>query len=59
MHNNILDSYVPFDPVWITTLQEIWSNHQKGKMVKIRVLTEKGQFLIFNLANDQLGLNMI
>ena len=59
IHNNILDSYVPFDQVWITTPQEIWSNHQKGKMVKIRVLTEKGQFLIFNLANDQLGSNMI
>ena len=59
IHNNILGSYVPFDQVWTTTPQEIWSNHQKGKMVKIRVLTEKGKFMIFNLANDQLGSSMI
>ena len=59
IHNKILDSYVPFYQVWITTPQEIWSNHQKGKMVKIRVLTEEGQFLIFNLTNDQLSSSMI
>ena len=59
IHINILDSYLPFDQVLIITPQEIWSNHQKGKMVKIRILIEKGQFLIFKLANDQLGSNMI
>ena len=59
IHINILNSYVSFDQVWITTPQEIWSNHQKGKMVKIRVLTKEGQFLIFNLANDQLSSSMI
>ena len=59
IHNNILNSHVSFGQVWITIPQEIWSNHKKGKMVKIRVLTEEGQFLIFNLANDQLSSNMI
>ena len=35
--------------VWIIIPQEIWSDHQKGKMVKIMVLTEKAQFLSFDL----------
>ena len=47
-HINILNSYEPFSQVWITTSQEIWSDHQKGKMVKIRVLTEKAWFWTFN-----------
>ena len=59
VHINNMNSHMSFDQVWIIIPQEIWSNHQKGKMVKIRVLTEKGQFLIFNLANDQLGSSMI
>ena len=58
-HINIIDSYEPFDQVWTTTPQEIWSDHQKGKMVIFRVLTVQGKFLIFNLANDQLGSNMV
>ena len=37
-HNNTLDSYVSFDQVWIIIPQEIWSNLQKGKMVKIMQL---------------------
>ena len=36
-HINILYSYVSFDQVCTIIPQEIWSNHQKGKMVKIRV----------------------
>ena len=59
IHINILDSYVSFYQVWITIPQEMWSNHQKGKMVKIRVLIEERQFLIFNLENDQLISSMI
>ena len=59
IHINILDLYVPFDQVLITTPQEIWSNHQKGKMVKIRVLTEKRQFLIFDLTHDLMFWGMI
>ena len=38
---NILNSYVSFDKVWITIPQENYLDHQKGKMVKIRVLIEK------------------
>ena len=56
---NILNSYVSFDQVWTIILQEIWSNLQKGKIVKIRVLTEKGQFLLFDLANDQFVWSII
>ena len=59
IHINILNLYLSFGQVWTTTPQEIWSDHQKGKMVKLRVLTEKGQFLIFNLTNDQLGSSMV
>ena len=44
-HINFIDSYEPFDQVWTTTPQEIWSDHQKGKMVIFRVLTVQGQFL--------------
>ena len=54
IHVNILNPYVSFDQVWTIIPQEIWSNLQKGKMVKIRVLTRKGQFLIFDLANSKL-----
>ena len=32
-HINIMNSCGPFDQVWFTILQEIWSDHQKGKMV--------------------------
>ena len=59
IHINIINSYVSFDKYCTKIPQEIWSNHQKGKMVKIRVLTEEGQFLIFNLENGQLVLSMI
>ena len=59
IHINILDSYVSFDQVWTLIPQEILSNHQKGKMVKIRVLTKKGQFIIFDLTNDHLVWSMI
>ena len=38
-HINIMNSYEPFDQVWTTIPQEIWSDHQKGKMVIFRVLT--------------------
>ena len=48
-----------FDQVWTTIPQEIWSDHQKGKMVKIRVLTEKVQFLSFDLTHDLLVWDMI
>ena len=51
-------SYEPFDQVWSTTPQEIWSDHQKGKMVIFRILTAEVQFLIFNLANGKLGSSM-
>ena len=54
-HINIMNSYEPFDQVWTTTPQEIWSDHQKGKMVIFRVLTAEGKFLTFNLANGKLG----
>ena len=54
IHINIINSYEPFNQVWTTTPQKIWSNLQKGKMVKIRVFIGKGQFLIFGLANGQL-----
>ena len=40
-HINIMNSYEPCDQVWITIPQEIWSDHQKGKMVIFRVLTVK------------------
>ena len=59
IHINIIDSYEPFDQVWTTTPQEIWSDHQKGKMVIFRVLTVEGQFLIFNLANGKFGSSMV
>ena len=59
IHINILNSYVSFYQVWTIIPQEIWSNHQKGKMVKIRVLTEKGQFMIFDLENGYLVWDMI
>ena len=36
---NILKSYASIDQVWIIIPQENCSNHQNGKMVKIRVLT--------------------
>ena len=55
---NIISSYEPFDHVWTTTPQEIWSDHQKGKMVIFRVLTAEGKFLIFHLANGKLGSAM-
>ena len=58
IHINIISSYEPFDQVWTTTPQEIWSGHQKGKMVIFRVLTAEGQFLTFNLANGKLGSSM-
>ena len=58
IHNNIIGSYVPFDQFWITTPQEIWSDHQKGKMVIFRVLTVEGKFLIFHLANGKFGSSM-
>ena len=45
IHINILDSYVSFHQVWIKIPQEIWSDHQKGKMVIFRVLTAQRQFL--------------
>ena len=45
IHINIMNSYEPFDQVWITIPQEIWSDHQKGKMVIFRVLTAQRQFL--------------
>ena len=45
IHINIMNSYGPFDQVWITIPQEIWSDHQKGKMVIFRVLTAQRQFL--------------
>ena len=54
-----MNSYMSFNQVWITIPQEIWSDHQKGKMVKIRVLTKKVQFLIFDLTNDLLVWDMI
>ena len=38
-HINIMNSYEPFDQVWIIIPQEIWSDHQKGKMVIFRVLS--------------------
>ena len=44
-HINIMNSYEPFCQVWITIPQEIWSDHQKGKMVIFRVLTAQRQFL--------------
>ena len=44
-HINIINSYMSFDQVWITIPQEIWSDHQKGKMVIFRVLTAQRQFL--------------
>ena len=44
-HINIMNSYEPFDQVFITIPQEIWSDHQKGKMVIFRVLTVQRQFL--------------
>ena len=49
-----MKSYMSIDQVWITIPQEIWSDHQKGKMVKIRVLTEKAQFLTFDQEIDLL-----
>ena len=58
-HINIIDSYEPFYQVWTITPQEIWSDHQKGKMVIFRVLTAEGQFRIFNLANGKLGSKMV
>ena len=33
---NIINSYISFDQVWTIIPQEIWSNHQQGKMVKIK-----------------------
>ena len=57
-HINIMNSYEPSDQIWTTTPQEIWSDHQKGKMVIFRVLTIEGQFLIFHLANGKLGSSM-
>ena len=59
IHINIINSYVSFYQVWTIIPQEIWPDHQKGKMVKIRVLTGYGQFLIFDLANDQLVWSII
>ena len=56
IHINIINSYLSFDQVWITIPQEIWPDHQKGKMVKIRVLTNKRQFLIFDLEKCLIGL---
>ena len=48
-----------FFQVWTIIPQKIWSDNQKGKMVKIRVLTKKGQFLIFDLENGWLIGDMI
>ena len=60
---NLQSNFIIFDPhqhykliciiyqVWTIIPQEIWSNHQKGKMVKIKVLTGKGKFLVIDLAN--------
>ena len=53
-----MNSYEPMDQVWTTTPQEIWSDHQKGKMVIFRVFTVQRQFLIFDLANGKLGSTM-
>ena len=51
---NILKYYASFYQLLITISQEKHLIYQKGKMVKIKVLTEKGQFLIFDLANGHL-----
>ena len=59
IHINIINSHGPFYQVRITIPQEIWSDHQKGKMVIFRVLTAKGQFLVFHLANGKLGSRMV
>ena len=58
IHINIMNSYMSFYQVWTTIPQKIWSDHEKGKMVKIRVLTLEGQFLIFYLANGKLVSSM-
>ena len=44
---NILKSYASIDQVWITVPQEKCSNHQRGKMVKIRVFIENDWFFDF------------
>ena len=54
-----MNLYIPFYQFWIIIPQEILLDHQKGKMVKIRVLTEEVQFLTFDLTNDLLVQGMI
>ena len=44
---------------WITIFQESHSNYQKGKMGKIRVLTENDRTLIFDLIPGLLVGSMI
>ena len=56
-HINIMNSYEPFDQVWTTIPQEIWSDHQKGKMVIFRVLTIQRQFLTVWPRQWQIKLN--
>ena len=47
------------DQDWITIPQRISLEHEKGKMVKIRVLIEKTQFLTFDQENDLLVQEII
>ena len=58
-HINIMNSYEPFDQVWTTIPQEIWSDHQKGKMVIFRFLTVQRQFLTVWTSQWQTKLNHI
>ena len=50
--------YVKFQD-WIIILQENRSNHQKGKMIKIRVLIENDRSSIFDPIPDLLVGSMI
>ena len=56
---NILKSYSSIYQAWITIPHEKCSNHQRGKMVKIRVLIENDWFLTFYLIHDLLTWGII
>ena len=51
--------FMPSFKSWITIFQESHSNYQKGKMGKIRVLTENDRTLIFDLIPGLLVGSMI
>ena len=56
---NILKSYSSIYQGLIIIPQEKHSNHQKVKMVKIKVLTGDDQLLTFDLTHDLIFLGMI